>query len=83
MVLLAVVAVRKEGSIYSLTPLLLYNGLFSHRLCLVYLVLLCLCGGLGFGKAGVVYGLVHMQLHTRVGVSSTRVKILGVPSSIY
>ena len=77
MVLLAVVAVCKEGSIYSLTPLLLYNGLFSHRLCLIYLVLLCLCGGLGFGKVGVVYGLVYMQLHTRVGVGSTEVKILG------
>ena len=77
MVLLAVVAVRKEGSIYSLTPLLPYNGLLSHRLCLIYLVLLCLCRGLVLGKAGVVHKLVHMQLHIRVGVGSTRVKILG------
>ena len=29
------------------------------------------------GKAGVIYGLVHMQLHIRVGVGSTKVKILG------
>jgi hypothetical protein len=39
--------------------------------------LLCLYGGLVLGKAGVVRGLVHMQLRIRVGVSSTRVKILG------
>ena len=29
------------------------------------------------GKARVVRGLVHMQLRVRVGVGSTRVKILG------
>jgi hypothetical protein len=29
------------------------------------------------GKVGVVRGLVYMQLHIRVGVGSTRVKILG------
>ena len=28
-------------------------------------------------KVEVVRGLVHMQLHIRVGVGSTRVKILG------
>ena len=29
------------------------------------------------GKTKVIYRLVHMQLHIRVGVGSTRVKILG------
>ncbi len=29
------------------------------------------------GKTRVIYGLVHMQLYIRVGVGSTRVKILG------
>ena len=79
MVLLAVAAVRKEGSMCSLARVFLlpYNGLLSHRLCLIYLVLLRLCGGLLFGKAGVVRRLVHMQLRIRVGVGSTRMKILG------
>jgi len=39
--------------------------------------LLCLYKGLVLGKAGVVYRLVHIQLHIGVGVGSTRVKILG------
>ena len=71
LVLLAVAAVYKEGSIYSLTGvfLLLYNGLLSYRLCLYR--------GLVLGKAGVVRRLVYMELHIRVGVGSTRVRILG------
>ena len=38
---------------------------------------LCLYRGLVLGKAEVVRRLVYMQLHIRVGIGSTRVKILG------
>ena len=51
--------------------------LFSYRLYLVYFILFCLCGGLGFRETKVIYGLVYIQLYIRVSVGSTRVKILG------
>ena len=39
--------------------------------------MLCLYRGLILGETGVIHRLVHMQLYIRVGVGSTRVKILG------
>ena len=52
-------------------------ALLSYRLCLIYLILLHFYGGLFFGKVGVIYKLVYIQLHIRVGVSNIRVKILS------